>query len=255
MIKSLITFALLLKVRIISRIFFRLENDWITEEPDNYATNTRVIAILNHTSLYEPIIAGYAPINLLWKFARHGVLPVAEKTMKRRIGLFFAFLVRHPIVVTRQRDATWEKVLNSVDSDAIVIILPEGRMKRANGLDSSGREMTVRAGIADILGALPDGRMLVVYSGGLHHIQVPGELLPKPFKTVRVRMEMIDIAVYKNDLERNYPDLEFRKAVVADLTRRRDEYCPTTGYSQFGARNPARSPSPPRSDESPELGE
>ena len=237
MIKSLITFALLMKVRILSRLFFHLENDWITDEPDDYAKDTRVIAILNHTSLYEPIIAGYAPTNLLWKFARHGVLPVAEKTMKRRIGLFFAFLVRHPIVVTRQRDATWDKVLNSVDSDAIVIILPEGRMKRANGLDSSGREMTVRTGIADILEALPDGRMLVVYSGGLHHVQVPGERLPRLFKTIRVRMEMIDIAAYKDELARDEPDLEFRKAVVADLTRRRDEYCPTSENWESGFRN------------------
>jgi len=251
MIKSLITFVLLMKVRILSRIFFHLENEWITDEPDDYAKGTRIIAILNHTSLYEPIIAGYAPVNLLWKFARHGVLPVAEKTMKRRIGLFFAFLVRHPIVVTRQRDATWDKVLNSVDSDAIVIILPEGRMKRANGLDSSGREMTVRAGIADILDPLPDGRMLVVYSGGLHHIQVPGELLPKPFKTVRVRMEMIDIAAYKKELDRDFPDLDFRKAVVADLTRRRDMYCPVEEDSDIGFRDSDGSRRTPRSDESP----
>ncbi|MDX2437009.1 MAG: 1-acyl-sn-glycerol-3-phosphate acyltransferase [Acidobacteriota bacterium] len=237
MIKSLITFALLMKVWILSRIFFHLENDWIGGEPDDYAKDTRVIVILNHTSLYEPIIAGYAPINLLWKFARHGVLPVAEKTMKRRIGLFFSFLVRHPIVVTRQRDSTWDKVLNSVDSDAIVIILPEGRMKRANGLDSSGREMTIRTGIADILEALPDGRMLVVYSGGLHHVQVPGELLPTPFKTIRVRMEMVDIAAYKKELASDYPDLGFRKAVVADLTRRRDEYCPTDESPEFEIRS------------------
>jgi hypothetical protein len=174
----------------------------------------------------------------LWKFARHGVLPVAEKTMKRRIGLFFRLLVRHPIVVTRQRDKTWYNVLNKVDSKAITIILPEGRMKRANGLDAEGREMTVRGGIADILEALPDGRMLMVYSGGLHHIQVPGELLPTPFKTLRCRMEMIDIPSYKEELAANFPDLNFRKAVVADLTLRRDEYCPTDDEdSEFGTRN------------------
>jgi hypothetical protein len=114
-----------------------------------------------------------------------------------------------------------------VDSKALVIILPEGRMKRANGLDSYGREMTVRAGIADILDVLPDGRMLMVYSGGLHHVQVPGELLPTLFKTIRVRMEMLDIATYKKQVELDHPDMNFRGAVVADLTRRRDEYCPT----------------------------
>ena len=226
MIKAVITFALLVAVNTAARVFFKLKNEWITPEPENYALNTRIIAILNHTSLYEPLIAGFAPYNLLWKFARHGVLPVAEKTMKRRIGLFFKLLVRHPIVVTRQRDKTWYKVLSKADSKAITIILPEGRMKRANGLDSEGREMTVRGGIADIIEALPDGRILVVYSGGLHHIQVPGELLPTPFKTLRCRMEMIDIPSYKEELKRDYPDLKFRGAVIADLTRRRDEYCP-----------------------------
>jgi hypothetical protein len=227
MIKSVITFILLLAVRTTARVFYRLDNDWFDGEPDDYAKDTRIVAILNHTSLYEPLIAGYAPLNLLWKFARHGVLPVAEKTMKRRIGLFFAFLVRHTVVVTRQRDATWDNVLNKVDSNAIVIILPEGRMKRANGLDSKGREMTVRAGIADILDVLPDGRMLMVYSGGLHHIQVPGQFLPKAFKTLRCRMEMIDIKSYKDELARDYPDESFQRAVVSDLTRRRDTYCPT----------------------------
>jgi hypothetical protein len=238
MIKAVITFVILVAVKTMARIFFKLKNYWIDGEPDDYALNTRIVAILNHTSLYEPLIAGYAQYKLLWKFARHGVLPVAEKTMKRRIGMFFRLLVRHPIVVTRQRDRTWDNFLNRVDSKAIVIILPEGRMKRATGLDSEGREMTVRAGIADIIEALPDGRMLVVYSGGLHHIQVPGELLPTPFKTIRCRMEMIDIPSYKEELQRDYPNLKFRAAVVADLTRRRDEYCPTDDdISEFGIRN------------------
>ena len=227
MIKAVITFVLLFAVNGAAKIFFKLKNEWIGGEPENYALNTRIVAILNHTSLYEPLIAGYAQYRLLWKFARHGVLPVAEKTMKRPIGLFFRLMVRHPIVVTRQRDKTWYNVLNKVGSKAITIILPEGRMKRANGLDSGGREMTIRGGIADILEALPDGRMLMVYSGGLHHIQVPGELLPTPFKTLRCRMETIDIPSYKEELKRDYPELSFRKAVVVDLTRRRDEYCPT----------------------------
>ena len=227
MIKAIITFVILVAVKSTARIFFKLKNEWIGGEPENYALNTRIVAILNHTSLYEPLIAGYAQYRLLWKFARHGVLPVAEKTMKRPIGLFFRLMVRHPIVVTRQRDKTWYNVLNKVGSKAITIILPEGRMKRANGLDSEGREMTIRGGIADILEALPDGRMLMVYSGGLHHIQVPGELLPTPFKTLRCRMETIDIPSYKEELKRDYPELNFRRAVIEDLTRRRDEYCPT----------------------------
>jgi 1-acyl-sn-glycerol-3-phosphate acyltransferase len=226
MIKSVLTFALLMTVRTLTRIFFRLENDWIGGEPRNYARGTRIISVLNHTSLYEPLIAGYAQVRLLWKFARHGVLPVAEKTMKRRVGVFFSMLVRHTVVVTRQRDHTWDNVLNRVDEKALVIILPEGRMKRPNGLDSEGREMTVRGGIADILEVLDDGRMLVVYSGGLHHVQSPGEKLPRLFRTIRCRMEMVDIADYKEQVVADHSDGTFRAAVIADLTRRRDAYCP-----------------------------
>ncbi|MGD9253913.1 MAG: 1-acyl-sn-glycerol-3-phosphate acyltransferase [Holophagae bacterium] len=225
MIKSIIAFMLLLIVHLAARLHYRLRVEWITPEPRNYAKGTRIICILNHTSLYEPLLAGYAPAHLLWKFARHGVLPVAEKTMRRPIGAFFAMLVRHTVVVTRQRDQTWDNVLNKVDDKAIVVILPEGRMKRANGLDSKGREMTVRGGIADILEVLDDGRMLMVYSGGLHHIQVPGEKIPHFFKTIRCRMEMIDIADYKRQLAESPSDGDLRKSVVADLTRRRDEYC------------------------------
>jgi 1-acyl-sn-glycerol-3-phosphate acyltransferase len=208
-------------------LLFRLREDWMPEKPADMAKGTRIVAILNHTSLYEPLIAGYASTRLLWRFARHGVLPVAEKTMKRNIGLFFRFLVRHTVTVTRQRDATWDEVLNRIDDRALVVILPEGRMKRRTGLDSKGRPMTVRTGIADILDPLTDGRMLMVYSGGLHHIQAPGELLPRPFKTILCRFEMIDIAAYKQELAEADPELGFRAAVVKDLTKRRDLYCPT----------------------------
>jgi hypothetical protein len=69
--------------------------------------------------------------------------------------------------------------------------------------------------------------MLLVYSGGLHHVQVPGELLPTPFKTIRCRMEMVEIAEFKEQLKKDYPDSTFPRAVVSDLTRRRDEHCPT----------------------------
>ena len=225
--RSILVFLLLIIVRAASRLLFRLREDWIPRKPADMARNTRVVAILNHTSLYEPLIAGYASTRLLWRFARHGVLPVAEKTMKRPIGLFFRFLVRHAVTVTRQRDHTWAEVLDKVDDRAVVVILPEGRMKRRTGLDSKGRPMTVRSGIADILEALPSGRILMVYSGGLHHIQAPGEWLPRFLKPILCRFEMLDIPEYKRFLAERYPEADLRAAVVADLTRRRDTLCPT----------------------------
>jgi hypothetical protein len=222
--RSLVAFLLLVTVNVISRALFRLHLEWVGVVPKDKWKKIRIIAVLNHTSLYEPLLAGYAPFSLLWSFARHGVLPVAEKTMRRSIGLFFRMLVRHVVMVTRQRDHTWDEVLNSIDSRSVVIILPEGRMVRRDGLDADGNPMTVRGGIADILQALPDGRMLIVYSGGLHHIQAPGELVPRPFRTIRARMEIVEIAEYKAALERD----DFRGTVIRDLTQRRNQHCPAS---------------------------
>jgi len=98
---------------------------------------------------------------------------------------------------------------------------------RRNGLDSHGQPMTVRGGIADILDAITSGYMLLVYSGGLHHIQAPGELLPRPFRTIRVSLEIVDIAAYREDLLRRFGRDHFKRAVIADLEHRRDTLCPT----------------------------
>jgi hypothetical protein len=235
MLRSILVFILLTITWAVSKLFYRHEEQWVGDLPARDWTNLRVIAILNHTSLSEIFLAGYAELSLLWTFARHGVLPVAEKTMKRRIGVFFGMLVRHVVVITRQRDATWEKVLTTIDTESLVIILPEGRMMRADGLDSYGKPMTVRGGIADILEALPDGRMLLLYSGGFHHIQVPGDGLPKLFKPIRVRFELVDIPDYKRRIQAGLSqDETFRQGVVRDLTDRRDRYRP----SLDGGRSP-----------------
>ncbi len=227
MIQPILTFIVLTSIMILSRIFFRLEGEWLGDIPAKDWGKLRALVILNHTSLLEPVMAGFGNWRLFWLFARHGVLPVAEKTMRRHIGIVFRFLVRHPIVITRQRDHTWESVLNTIDDQSLVIILPEGRMKRADGLDASGRPMTIRGGIADILEPLESGRILMVYSGGLHHIQTPGQSRwPKLFKTVRARLELIEIQDYKASVLANAEGNDFRKALIKDLTARRDQHCP-----------------------------
>jgi len=238
--RSLIAFSLLATVRAFSRLFYRREMEWVGEVPASLSRDVRVIAIMNHTSLYEPLLAGLASYALVWKVARHGVMPVAEKTMKRRIGLFFKFLMRHVVVVTRQRDHTWDDVLNHVDAEAVVTLTPEGRMKRPNGLDSTGQPMTVRGGIADILAVVQQGKMLVVYSGGLHHIQAPGERLPRLFKTIRVRLEMLDIPTYRDQLMAESGGEGFKVAVIRDLERRRDTHCPTPERLDGGGAGAAR---------------
>lgn len=226
------TFLILVVVWTFSRVFYRLRETWVGNITPRDWTDLRVIAILHHTSLMEIVLAGYAEWSLLWRFATHGVLPVAEKTIRRRIGIFFRFLVRHVVVVTRQRDHTWDEMLNRVDDESIAIILPEGRMMRANGLDSHGRPMTVRGGIADILENLDSGRMLLIYNQGLHHIQVPGEGLPKLFKPVDVVFELVDIPSFKHQAMERFGDQGYRRAVVADLTERRDRHCPAPPVDQ-----------------------
>lgn len=226
--RTILAFLVLSGVKLLGHLFFGFRAEWLGGRPANRWSRVRLLVLINHTSLYEPVFASLAPFRLLWHFARHGVLPVAEKTIRRRIGLFFRFLARHVVVITRQRDHTWDEVMNRIDTRAVVMILPEGRMMRPGGLDASGRPMTIRSGIADILDVLDDGQMIVLYSGGLHHVQAPGELLPRPFRTVRARLELLDIDVYKRSLGWDERGQAFRKGVVADLTKRRDTLCPVS---------------------------
>jgi hypothetical protein len=87
--------------------------------------------------------------------------------------------------------------------------------------------MTVRGGIADILETMGEGRMLLAYSGGLHHVQVPGQRFPRLFKTIRMNLEVMDIGTYRDArmAEAGNPR-GFKRAVVDDLERRRDTHCP-----------------------------
>jgi hypothetical protein len=85
--------------------------------------------------------------------------------------------------------------------------------------------MTVRGGIADILHSVKEGRMLIAYSGGLHHVQIPG-CVPRIFKTIRLRVENIDLADYVRDMMSRGGEEEFKRNVMKDLDWRRDHYCP-----------------------------
>src|SRR5262249_53939733 len=140
-------------------------------------------------------------------------------------GLVFKFVAHHVIPITRERDDTWFEVLRRIDPESMVVLAPEGRMKRANGLDLQGKPMNVRGGIADALLAVKDGRMLIAYSGGLHHVQVPGHA-PRVFKTVRLNAENVDIASYIHEQSSRGGPESFKKNVMKALDDRRDRNCP-----------------------------
>ncbi len=238
-IRGCFVFVLLLCLRAVSRIFFRHEATWLAARPGSWR-QVRVVAGLNHTSLYEPLYAGSIPVGLLWRIARFGVIPIADKTGQRvLVGMFFKLLANHVVSVTRQPDDTWKRVLDLIGPKSVVVLFPEGRMKRADGLDAEGKRMTVRGGIADILLAIDEGTLLIGYSGGLHHVQVPGQFLPKPFRTLRLALEPVDIPAYREELLRRAGERGFKRAVVEDLEARRDRNCPRDPEAAGAAEPPA----------------
>jgi 1-acyl-sn-glycerol-3-phosphate acyltransferase len=229
-VRAYLVFVFLFLVKVVTRTFYRIEMIWIGDPPPDPWAGHRIVAVLNHTSLYEALFAGGVPNQFLWRMAAHGVVPIAQKTAQRPIvGRIYKTVARNVIPITRERDETWTQVLRTIDPDAMVVLFPEGRMKRASGLDSDGKPMTVRAGIADLLEATGSGRMLLAYSEGLHHFQVPGDRFPKLFKTVRMRLEVVDIESYCRERFEEGGKTGFRRAVVQDLERRRDANCPRSG--------------------------
>jgi len=228
-VRRILVFLFLCSLRLIARAFWRLERSFIGgTRPETAFAGLRLVAVLNHTSLFDWLLISAVPSSFLWRLATHGVVPAAQKTTRRPlVGWFFRMLGQHVVEITRERDSSWRAVLQRIDPDSMVIIAPEGRMKRPNGLDSHGQPMTVRGGIADILEAIPEGPMLIAYSGGLHHVQAPGERWPRLFRTIRLAIERVDIAEYRAErLAEAGSEIGFKRAVVNDLERRRDRYCP-----------------------------
>ena len=224
-LRSVAVFSILTFLKYLSRLFYKQDFAFIGDAPRDPWANIRLVVFLNHTSLFEPIFLGAVPNRFIWRLAAHGVIPAADKTTGRPlVGLVFKFVAHHVIPITRQRDDTWFAVLNRIDPKSMVVIAPEGRMKRETGLDLQGNPMTVRGGVADILLAIQQGRVLIAYSGGLHHVQIPGRI-PNLFETVRMRIENLDIADYIAEQMAKGGADQFKKNVMRDLEARRDAYC------------------------------
>lgn len=230
--RQFLSYGMLLAAKAYSRLLYRFETEWVEEPPRHPWRDIRLVCFLNHTSLFEWLFVGLCPNSFLWEVASKAVVPAADKTVKRPIvGRFISLLVRHPVSITREADHTWDAVLERIGPRSMVIILPEGRMRRGTGLDVEGNPMTARGGIADILRVLPGGRMLMAYSGGLHHVHVPGERWPRFFRTLRMRLEIVDIETYRGALMDGDGLGGFKRAVKRDLDDRRDRHSPIDGGS------------------------
>lgn len=226
--KRYFVFLFVISVKIISRLFYRFEITWVDDKPLNDWKQVRVFAFLNHTSLFEPLFLSAMPIQFLWFGSKFALLPIADKTMNRPVlGKLLQLMAPDVVSITRKKDDTWEGFLDKMHDRTVVCLAPEGRMMRANGLDSNGKPMSVRGGISDILYHLDDGYLLIGYSGGLHHVQTPGDKLPKLFKTIRIRWEAIPIKDFKANLASQNPR-EFKVAVVKDLNERMNKHSPVS---------------------------
>lgn len=221
-------FAVLASVKLLARVFygFRYEPVDGGAMPARW-DDVRVGALINHTSLFEPLFLGGMPWRFLWAVASHGLMPGADTTLERPIvGRFYKALAPEVVPLTRVRDQTWRDFLGRLHPRSLVLMTPEGRMMRRGGLDKRGMPMRIRSGIAEVLEGLDDGRLFLFYSGGLHHVHAPGDAFPRLFRRLRARFEVLDIAGYKRDLGAGTDG--FRERVTQDLERRRDRWCPAS---------------------------
>ena len=73
---------------------------------------------------------------------------------------------------------------------------------------------------------IEEGQLAFAYSGGLHHIQAPGEGFPKLFKTLRVDIEVVEIEQYKKSFPGEIGSEEWRLTVQADFQHRLENNVP-----------------------------
>ena len=221
--RVLISFLIFLGIKTFTNVFYKLNVRWLSEQKN--FDKIRLVVLLNHTSLYEPLYIGAAPNSFLWRLARKMVAPAADKTLNRPIvGLFWKIMAPGLISITRKRDQSWFKFLKAIENRSVILIAPEGRMKRSSGLDSTGKPMSIRSGIAEIINEINEGNMLIAYSGGLHHVQHPGEHFPRLFKNLYLNLEVLDILDYKAQFDTT--GVPFRRDIVNDLESRLKVNCP-----------------------------
>jgi hypothetical protein len=218
---------LLLALKGLRFVFYPTKIQWVQKPDSDNWDDLRLILILNHTSLFEFVYAGAIPFKFLVRMSQSLVFPVAEETLAHPFyGPVLKTLAPAVIPLTRKRDHTWKNFLNQLNQDSILIAMPEGRMKRSNGLDKHGRVMTVKRGVLEILQKFTNEKALLTYSGGLHHVLPPNRYLPRLFKRIAVTLEAIDIDEYLKTLEKSGSEGGLQDAVARDLAERRDRHCP-----------------------------
>lgn len=224
MIGNYVRFLVLCTLKAVTMLFYKMRLRWINPEGGDF-TDVRLVVVLNHTSLFEPLFVCGLPWRFMWEIASRAVYPAADITMNRPlVGKLYKLTAPNVVSISRKRDDTWSDFLGKISQNSMVMIAPEGRMKRPNGLDKHGNKMTVRGGIAEIISQLKSGKMLIAYSGGLHHIHAPGDWFPKPFKTMHLAVEQIEITEFLQSFSAESHNI--KEEIAKSLELRRDQHCP-----------------------------
>ena len=213
--------------KFIFRFFYECEVKWLKKGPGDPWKNVSLFVFLNHTSLFEPLFLIGMPYRFIFEHAPKMLAPGADVTLMRPfVGKIYALIFPGMIPITRKRDDSWEHFLSLIKKGDFVAIAPEGRMKRATGLDKEGKPMSVMGGISDILKVIGSGNMILGYSGGLHHVQVPGQHLPKFFKTIKMNYELERIEDFIALCE-SKGEASFKQAVSSELEERMKKNIPS----------------------------
>tara|TARA_R110002072_G_scaffold534_7_gene4149 strand:- start:53798 stop:54451 length:654 start_codon:yes stop_codon:yes gene_type:complete len=211
------------KIWFLSKLFWRTRSICLNESED-FWDDISVFALLNHTSLLEPIFFAGFPLSFLVGQIKRVEIPGADITLDRPIfGFFYRSIFPRIKPITRKRDKSWTGFMEDIRHDTLVVIAPEGRMMRKDGLDKHGKPMTIKTGIVDIIKKREGGHILLAYSKGLHHVFAPGDLIPKPFREIEISFEKININELKKELE--YDKEGFSKRLIKYLEDKRQRHC------------------------------
>ena len=119
--KTKLIYTLAAVCQAIQRDVLSIQNQLAWHLPADPWNDLRLVLVLNHTSLYEPLFAGFLPNRFLKNIAHNGLVPVADKTLKRPVvGRFYRVVAGNVVPVTRLRDNSWA---HFIDTSSAAVLL------------------------------------------------------------------------------------------------------------------------------------
>src|SRR5665647_593599 len=108
--QRIICFFILVTIKIVSMVFWRLEYKWLNPTPPDPWKKAKMIVLMNHTSLFEPIYVQAFSFSYLWYLSARMNVPGADITLNRPIvGRFWKMMVPNIVAVTRRNDGSWAR--------------------------------------------------------------------------------------------------------------------------------------------------